>query len=404
MDPNFINSDQTQPGKSFKEKLPWFILIFSGVLLATAIIWLALGKPKEKNVEKKETPAVVLEQNEISEKPVETPIKRFVAAPFSMDIIKRKGCVADGILSGYAGNIGEMVSLIERSKCQYIHRAMETWLTPPDFDQAANVMAEFNKPGMVFGMFVAEAIDTGAKYYDVDSGEKFDFSEMCRSNTENSWGVHSCKPSFEKPEYRRYLKYITKRAMDIGIQSFLFGQIHYQNQQPLPESEMPEIIQYMRNYAKRKGIQIIIGAQTNSITDENYLKLFDYIEGGVGIDSRGNIENGPCWSRKGSCWALLWHDDFRTKAKNVILNLDWSGIQSDDMSMFARMNEATRRETLRKLYTNFTSRDIGFMMPFLAPLYRENGGCYGPKRKFYSPDNNYKCRDENAINNILSGK
>src|SRR4030065_143887 len=157
----------------------------------------------------------------------------------------------------------------------------------------------------------------------------------------------------------------------------------------------------MRNYAKKKKLQIIIGAQTNAITDKKYLQLFDYIEGGVGIDSEGNIEGGPCWSQKQSCWALLWHDNFRTKAKNVILNLDWSGMENDDMSKFARMDQSARIKTLSNLYAYFTSRNMGFMMPFLAPIYEDNGGCYGPKKSFYSPDNRYKCRDEDANNKIL---
>jgi len=37
-------------------------------------------------------------------------------------------------------------------------------------------------------------------------------------------------------------------------------------------------------------------------------------------------------------------------------------------------------------------------------LYKDNGGCRGPKKKFYSPDNAYSCKDEDVINNILAGK
>jgi hypothetical protein len=160
----------------------------------------------------------------------------------------------------------------------------------------------------------------------------------------------------------------------------------------------------MRNYAKSRGIQIAVGAQTGSITDPDYLKLFDYIEGGVGIDSLGNIEEGPCFSGHGGCWALLWNDKFAKNANNVFLHLDWSGLKYDDMSIFARMNKDLREKTLSYLYSYFTSKDMGFMMPYMATLNKENGGCYGPKKRFYSPDNKYSCQDESAIDEILSLK
>jgi hypothetical protein len=134
------------------------------------------------------------------------------------------------------------------------------------------------------------------------------------------------------------------------------------------------------------------------------LRLFDYIEGGVGVDSQGNIEDGPCWSRKESCWALLWNERFASKANNVLLHLDWSGLSYDDMSVFSRMDQSTRVKTLKNLYSYFTSRNMGFMMPFLATINKNNNGCYGPMKRFYSPDIRYSCKDEDAINGILSGK
>ncbi len=84
----------------------------------------------------------------------------------------------------------------------------------------------------------------------------------------------------------------------------------------------PKIVKDIRDYAKKKGVDVIIGAQTGAITDPSYLGLFDYIEGGVGIDGNGNVENGPCLSWRGGCWALLWHNNFSNKAKNVLLYLD----------------------------------------------------------------------------------
>jgi hypothetical protein len=163
----------------------------------------------------------------------------------------------------------------------------------------------------------------------------------------------------------------------------------------------------MHDYARSKGKVIVVGAQTNHITNEKYLKVFDYIEGGIGVYDDGTFESGPClqglWKKNGgSCWGLLWHKNFSSKAKNVILNLDWSGLSYDDMSRFARMNPELRIKTLRRLYRYFTSQDMGFLMPFLAVVHRENGsGCYGPNPEFYSPDNKYSCKDEDLINGIF---
>ncbi|MEA1926257.1 MAG: hypothetical protein U9M90_03400 [Patescibacteria group bacterium] len=37
----------------------------------------------------------------------------------------------------------------------------------------------------------------------------------------------------------------------------------------------------------------------------------------------------------------------------------------------------------------------------LAVIPRNNGGCHGAKRKYYSPDNKYSRRGENVINATL---
>jgi hypothetical protein len=261
-------------------------------------------------------------------------------------------------------------------------------------------MSQITKKDVVYGMFIAEAIDKQADYSNLDTGHKFDFGDMCRSGSDNAWGEHTCKPNFSSGEYRDYIRYITRKAMDLGVQSFTFGQIYMQ--ESANKDYAPEIIKDMREYAKKKGINIVIGAQTGSITDPNYLKLFDYIEGGVGIDASGNVENGPCLSSRGSCWALLWNQDFSGKAKNVLLNLDWSGIPSDDLDIFARMSDQTRAATLKNLYQKFTSQNMGFLMPYFGVLASDNGGCRGPKKKFYSPDNKYGCKDEDVINKLLA--
>ncbi|OGI24361.1 MAG: hypothetical protein A2194_01985 [Candidatus Moranbacteria bacterium RIFOXYA1_FULL_44_8] len=319
-----------------------------------------------------------------------------------MSRLKKEGCVADGILSQYNPESDQFISLVNRSNCYYLHRAVETWRQPPRFEVINNVMNRITKKDVVYGMFIAEALDTKDNYKNASSGRYFRFRKMCHRDSLNRWGEHTCVPTFSSSEYRDYLKYITRRAMDLGIQSFTFGQI--QMQESSNRKYAPRVVNSIREYAKKKGIDVVVGAQTGSITDPKYLKLFDYIEGGVGIDSNGDIEDGPCLSSRGSCWALLWHKNFTSNAKNVLLHLDWTGIKSDDLDIFARMSTEKRAETLRKLHKKFTSQNMGFLMPYFGVLDTSNGGCFGPKKRYYSPDNAYGCRDEDAINAILGGK
>lgn len=327
-----------------------------------------------------------------------TPVKIY------MDKLKKQGCVADGLLSGYGGDTQASVDMINRSSCSYLHRALETWADTPDFEKASKIMAKINKKDVVYGMFIAEAIKRNADFDDLKDEDDFDFSEMCKKNSKNVWGEHTCKPSINEKEYRKYLKYITREAMDLGIQSFLFGQIYYQSSSDLDKSKMKEILDDMREYAKEKNMQIIIGAQTGTIADEEYLRMFDYIEGGVGIGDDGEIENGLCWSHLQSCWALLWHDRYASRANNVFLHLDWSGLKFDDMSVFARMSKKRRAEVLSNLYHYFTSKNMAFLMPMMATINKENGGCYGPKKGFYSASSKYSCDDEGIIYSILNSK
>jgi hypothetical protein len=322
--------------------------------------------------------------------------------PVSMERLKTQGCVADGLLTEYNPENERFIDLINRSNCYYLHRAIETWLEPPNFKRVSNVMDQISKKDVVYGMFIAEATDIKARYYNEKKQRTFDFKEMCHRGSENVWGEHTCKPTFSSNEYRDYLKQITRQAIDLGVQSFTFGQVYMQESSS--RDYLPQIARDIRAYAEKKGVDVVIGAQTGSITDPQYLKHFDYIEGGVGIDSNGNIENGPCLSRKGSCWALLWNKAYSGVAKNVLLHLDWTGIMQDDLDVFARMTPEKRARTLRNLYKYFTAKKMGFLMPYFGVLDRNNGGCFGPKKRYYSPDNAYSCQDENTIDTILSGK
>ncbi len=319
-----------------------------------------------------------------------------------MDRLKRQGCIADGLLSEYNPEREEYIALINRSNCYYLHRAVETWLTPPDFETIDYVMGRINKKNVVYGMFLAEAIRDNVDYFNNEKNRYFDFKKMCQTGSDNVWGEHSCKPDFGSGEYRDYLDYITRRAIDLGIQSFTFGQIYMQKGNGT--DHISDVIRDMRKYAKKKDVNIIIGAQTGTMNDPDFISMFDYIEGGTGIDAEGNLPTGPCLDRWGGCWALLWDETYAKNAKNVLLHLDWTGIKTDDLDIFARMDKETRSKTLTNIYKYFISRNMGFLMPMFGVLDKENGGCYGPKKRYYSPDNKYSCQDEDVINKILLGK
>lgn len=385
-----------------------FILSLMFIFAVSAVVFFFVRENKMRK-EAEETAARIAAENKIAEEEKESRKSRIIDNPIvihrpkpksvNMERLKKQGCVADGLLSEYNPENEKFIKLINRSNCYYLHRAIETWLTPPDFTTVDYVMSQITKKDVVYGMFIAEAIDYRDEYFKDEIGREFDFEAMCRKGSENVWGEHTCKPNFGSKEYRDYIEYITHKAIDLGVQSFMFGQIYLQESGD--KDYAPKIIKDIRDYAKKKGVDIVIGAQTGSITDPNYLSLFDYIEGGVGIDGNGNVEDGPCLSKRGSCWALLWHEDFAGKAKNVLLHLDWSGIPSDDLDIFARMTKEKRAETLQNLYNKFTEKNMGFLMPYFGVLDKTNGGCYGPKKRFYSPDNEYTCKDEDAINKIL---
>jgi hypothetical protein len=318
--------------------------------------------------------------------------------------MKTHGCVADGLLSGY-NRTSKDKKVIKKSECYYFSRAIETWLDAPNFREAQKIKDAINRNDVIYGMFIAEALNKKENYIYYNEDRRFDFGAMCKKGSKNFWGEHTCKPSFDKEEYRLYLKQITREAMDMGIQVFLFGQIYHQ-EKDLNKPWAPVIVEEMRNYAKSKNMQIIIGAQTNDIDSPEYLKLFDFIEGGVGLHVDGTVEDNPCFSRwykkEGDwCWALLWNDIFKDNARNIFVHLDWSAVKGDDMSTFTRMSPELRHKTLYNLYHKFNAQDVGFLMPIITPLPKDNGGCHGPRKSFYSPSMKYDCKDLDTINNIL---
>jgi hypothetical protein len=369
------------------------------IVLLLAVLTTVFLVYRIRNTEFAVAPKMEIRKQKTKKHAFSTRLDRPKPPPVSMTRVKRQGCVADGLLSEYNPDHEEYIGLINRSNCYYLHRAIETWLKPPDFETIEYNIDQIEKKNVVYGMFIAEAIHRRSRVRDEANDHDFDFDKMCMEGTDNVWGSLTCRPDLSKQEYRDYVRYITKRAIDLGVQSFTFGQIYLQEGN---QEWGPKMAKEIKGYGKKKGVDVIVGAQTGSITDPKYLGAFDYIEGGVGIDGGGSVESGPCLSSKGSCWALLWHPDFSGKAKNVLLHLDWTGVRYDDLDIFARMDKDKRAEVLKDLYDTFNRKNMGFMMPFFGVLDKNNGGCYGPKKKYYSPDNKYSCQDEIAINRILS--
>lgn len=389
------------------KKIPLAVGVIIIIAVALAVVFLVKKSAFDTSGFEPNLVSIKMSERKTEEENPETGKKPefkyvYTPVPISMKEIKTKGCVTDGILSGYGADTDNSVDMVNRSNCAYLHRALETWADTPDFEKASRIMERIKKPGIVYGMFIAEAIKTNKDYPNgKDEDGNFDFRKMCRKGSENVWGEHTCKPEMSSKEYRKYLTYITRKAMNLGIQSFLFGQIYYQDYDGPKKDRMQKVVKEMREYAEKKNMEIIIGAQTGTITDEKYLRMFDYIEGGVGMGEDGWVETGPCWSHLESCWALLWNDRYASRANNVLLHLDWSGLSFDDMSVFARMDKSERTEVLKRLHSYFTSKNMGFLMPMMATINRDDDGCHGPKKKFYSASNAYTCQDEGIINSIL---
>ncbi len=322
-----------------------------------------------------------------------------------MERMKKQGCVTDGFLSGY-GNEERNTKLINRLPCYYLHRAVETWLDVPNWEEVEKIKSGIVRRPVLYGMFIAEAIDRKAQYMNSETGEYFEFKKMCKPGTQGRWGEGTCVPDFDKKEYRKYVTQIMKEAIDHEIQVFLIGQAQVQDARRRESSDITDVLKDVRAYAAKRQVDIVIGAQTNDTTDKDYLRLFDFIEGGVGLHPDGSIEDGPCFSRyleqNNWCWALLWHDKYIKKARNVFIHLDWSGMRDDDMATFTVMDERKRADVLKALHAFYTKKGIGFLLPVFTALPYNHDGCFGNKERYYSADKKYSCKDESVISDILT--
>lgn len=334
----------------------------------------------------------------------------------------------------------EFIPMLRRSPCKWLYRSIETWANPPDFPQIISRMTHIREAtgkNYLHQMMIAEVVPRNNSSAFPADYRQFDFSQMCAPVQETTaYGSDMCIPSFGQTEYRRYLRFITRKAIDSGILSFLFGQVYHQDPDWETHPKAGEVISEIKSYAASKGQRVFVGAQTNHITSATYLKQFDFIEGGVffnrdntigyedacvggGIPQRDSPHrNHPWWN----CAGHLWHPLFRDNAKAVMIALDWHGQTTDDISRFAKMTSDQRRDLLRQLQAFLAARNVIFIMPYFSqgPVTAEGEtqrGCYGLYPWFYSaartgsatrdrynrdvPPGPYSCQDEDAIRRIM---
>lgn len=315
--------------------------------------------------------------------------------------LKFRGCVFDGLLSEDIG--ADFDGLLARSACAAVPRAIETWANPPDFakiqSRLAQIARQTNGRSFDFGMFVAEAISLRRTYLD-EAGRPYDFRAMCKEGTIGQWGADTCVPHVAKPEYRRYLRHITRRAVDLGIRNILFGQTGHQD----PGYELGAVLADIRDYARSREKIVLIGQQPNGMQPESYLKTFDFIVGPVYVDIDTSVS--PCLNLGGGCQAVLHHPDVVGRAHNVIAEIDWASVDDDDTHRFARKSASERHAFLSRTAAELRARGVGFFLPFRTWLTGDTSGknCYGVNEWVYSPHRDFGCKDEDHINQILNGR
>lgn len=321
--------------------------------------------------------------------------------------LKYQSCMFNSLVYPQVEDDSNNISMLKRSGCVALPRAIETWTTPPQFSQVSSKIQKIKSltgKSYVYGMFIAEAISTTAIYSD-DSGRRFNFAAMCASGSIGTWGPNTCVPTTTSAEYIRYLRYIVGKGLAVGIQDFLFGQTDYLDSARL----LPPLIQEFRALAAASGRVAIFGQQPNQIPPESYLKSFDYVVGPSHVDAQVDRVCRPD-SPSNYCIAVLFHPDVAKKAHHVVIELDWySG--DDDIHRFARKLPADRLRFLRTRFEQIDRVKAGMVLPFRTPL---NGGsthiiggkpvtnCHGVNQFAYSANALYSCKDEGMLNQLLA--
>jgi hypothetical protein len=369
----------------------------------------------------------------------------------SLNDLRTNGCMWSGLLDTHPTTPSQdylqlNMSMLARSNCKILLRAVETWNHIPDFKRIsaniATIRASIPNRNYGYSMMIAESIKSrnGDKSAFVhtfaEDGATFDFSKMCVAGTEAFLsGEYDCTPSLKKPEYVAYVTYIMRRAIDAGMNGFMLG--NYQNTEDMAAGSsfsVRPVLADARAYARTKGVQIQIGAQAANLPKNSpffsVLNEFDYIDAPLYMDTNGAIGGDSCKVRtdaiKKMCASInLWNDPEEVSRLNMVLvGLDWFSDPEDDVHLFARMPRSQRASFIRNMYVffkNHQSGKLGFMMPFLQPGGDNrvddklcHGPNFGPFPQWYSANRDYlggtasispdplACADEDAWNSMMN--
>jgi hypothetical protein len=164
----------------YNKKRFWIIVIFVSLMLI-------LGFLKPRFIAKNENVPTFAAPPKIFRIESSSPEIQKVWPVPDMDKMKRKGCVADGLLSGY-NRTSKDIQVAQRSDCYFFSRAIETWLDSPDFKKAREIMAEIGRDDVQYGMFIAEALNKKENYIYYEENRRFNFDDMCKSGSKKLLG------------------------------------------------------------------------------------------------------------------------------------------------------------------------------------------------------------------------
>ncbi|MCB9061205.1 MAG: hypothetical protein H6622_06760 [Halobacteriovoraceae bacterium] len=341
---------------------------------------------------------------------------------YMISVLKEKSCMFSSVLNNNIEEKETYINAILKSNCISLPRIVDTWMNVPDFTEIKKDIEYLRLNAMderhfTFGIFIAEAININSNYVNKKNNQTFKFKEMCKENTLGKWGKNSCIPDISKNEYRQYLLQLFSEAIDSGVRDFLFGQIDLQDS----TQYLKYFLEELYSIAQSKSAEIIIGGQTGWVSDPRYIGSFDYIvaPSRISKDGKFNSDKEDCFEAHKDiianetqneanqrarffCQNLGWMPPFSKNAKNVIVEFDWWSID-DDIHRFARLSPQQRSIVLTTARNFFIDElNLGFIMPYRLPL---NGGiddgCFGFNQYVYSSLNNYNCKDEDTILELM---
>ena len=322
--------------------------------------------------------------------------------------MKAHGCTWQQLVGDFSGQIdhGDAVSMLGRSNCVYLNRSLETWAHPLDANRLAQSQSDIQNiktatgKNYIFGMFVAESVQSSGLIFDPDENRYLDFSKMCSPYLSGP-ASGQCYPNVDLPDYRSYVRYMTRHAMDLGVQDFIFGSVDQQDTLNFQSgSTFMQIFDEIRAYAKATGKEVTIGAQFNHGPNNSTLGInmnyWDYEFAAVWPSADGGLDNEP-----GNTW-YEWNKPEVTSQTDVLVNLDWWG-PNDMISTYAGWDKVKRGNFAMIAYNTLRGRGQGYLMSYISPVNNQTSTCMGSGAMWYTASNNSPCQDEDYLNSLLTG-